>query len=89
MCPNPALIGSGLTCGAAVSAAVRALPADHPIIVRIQFHYGSHLPAYDGTFPQGAVPGYVIFSYADSLDRQHVQLTWWHGTLSVGDPLPY
>jgi hypothetical protein len=89
---NPAFAGVALTCDAAVTEAIRALPADHPTIERIQFLYGSVTPWSHRRFVEEedrSIYGYVVFSYAGSSARLYVPLAWWHDALSVGTPTPY
>jgi hypothetical protein len=79
-----------LHCGEAVRAALGALSWNHPTITRIQFLYGS-LRWWQGGFPNGDQPtnGYVVFTWANGSRRQYVDLTVWHGALTVGKPTPY
>jgi hypothetical protein len=79
-----------LGCQRAVSAALRALPVDHPRITRIQFLYGS--PTVGGC---GAVPtvirqicSYVIFTWADGSPRKFVAVVWSEGSIAVASPAP-
>jgi hypothetical protein len=89
---NPTFAGAALTCEAAVAATLRALPADHPAIERIQFLYGSATPCCSRLYAEGeeqSVQGFVVFTYADDSERLYVPLAWWHDALSVGTPTPY
>jgi hypothetical protein len=90
--PNPAFVGSALTCGDAVTAAVAALPDEHPTIERIQFLYGSATPCCSRIYPRGEeqpVDGYVVFTYVDGAEREYVPVQWYGGKLSAGSLSDY
>lgn len=80
-----------LPCGVAVIAATSALPAGHPAITRTQFLYGSATPCCSrlyGDDEEVPVQGHVVFTYEGGL-REYVDVSVWHGELSIGTPETY
>ena len=90
--PGMTVERGALTCRAAVDAALQVVPNERPRIERVQFLYGSATPWRGGVLlpedEESPVLGYVVFTYATGL-RDYVDVTLWHGTISVGEPLPY
>jgi hypothetical protein len=53
-----------LTCGPAIAAAIAALPADHPPVVREEFRWGGLCPPGAPCAPPLGDAGIVIFDFA-------------------------
>jgi hypothetical protein len=89
---NPLFAGSALSCGDAVAAALKALPADHSTIERVQFLFGSATPCCSRLYREGEeqpVIGHVIITYLGGAERQYVPVVWFGGELSAGTPAEY
>lgn len=81
----------GLSCDAAVNAALDRVDDRHTAIERIQFLYGCAKPCgnalqagTDGPPPQG----YVVFTYTDG-EREYVAVTLGDHGVEVADPADY
>jgi hypothetical protein len=79
-----------MTCEDAVAAAITALPAFHPSITTIEFHYGSWCPPGEGCQAPRSDIGFVVFtfvvgtpSFVRVIERPVI------GVVAVGGAMPF
>jgi len=78
-----------LTCAPALAAAVAALPAGHPSIVREEFRWGGLCPPGAPCVPPRGDQGIVIFDLASGPPLVLYVTAGASGAAAVGTPLPY
>jgi hypothetical protein len=90
--PGPTIVVPvfDLPCEAAVEAALAVIPADHPPIEEIVFHYGDYCPPGVYCPVDEWNRGYVVFYASNDGHDTWVQVRGFRGNVRViADPKPF